>query len=331
MHLAADDDGEMVRPPKPSRPFLSWLLLVASLALVVWLFYEHRDELDVLWRIPPVTVPALFGLQGLYLVIQSGRYQVVLEKCSGRRIGFFPWLHLFIVGRFLNLFMPQAGNFFRGFELHRRFDVTVTGYLTALFSAAWIAALLNFALGVLVVVTIRPALQLMGIPMGVVLGLATVLTATIPIAAAHILVRLEFGGRWAWLRGRFAELLHVALRSVRDPQYAVRILAWSVAGFIQAVFLYWVCFAAIRVEIGIAEVVAFFVILQITTFVVITPGNLGIQELAFGALGAGIGAGVVEGVLVSALLRVTGMAAVVALAIPLGGLRLLKATRRSRR
>jgi uncharacterized membrane protein YbhN (UPF0104 family) len=320
-----------VRLSRPSRPVLSWFLLVGSVALVTWLFYERQDELGVLWRIRPTTVAALFGLQGLYLVVQAGRYRAVLEKCSGRRIEFPSWLYLFIIGRFLNLFVPQAGNLYRGFELRRRFDVTVTSYLTALFSAAWISAIVNFAIGTVVVLVTRPDLQLAGVPVGLLLGVAAAVTAAVPVAGTRALGRLDASvTQFAWLRGRFISLLQVTVGSIHDPRYLVRIVGWSVTAFAQAGFMYWVCFSAIGVDIGIPEVVAFYAILQVTTFVMITPGNLGVQELAFGALGAGIGAGVVEGVLVSALLRMTGIAAVVALAIPLGGLRLLKATRSSR-
>jgi uncharacterized membrane protein YbhN (UPF0104 family) len=320
-----------VRLSQPSRSVLSWFLLVGSLTLITWLFYERQDELAVLWRIRPTTVAALFGLQGVFLVVQAGRYRAVLEKCSGRHIEFLSWFHLFIVGRFLNLFMPQAGNLYRGFELRRRFDVTVTSYLTALFAAAWVAAVVNFAIGTNVVLVARPNLQLGGISVGLVLGVAAVLTAAVPVAGARALARLDASvTRFGWLRARFMALLQVAVGSIQDPRYLVRIIGWSVTVFAQAVFIYRVCFSAVGVDIGMAEIAAFYAILQVTTFVMITPGNLGVQELAFGALGAGIGAGAVEGVIVSALLRITGIAAVVALATPLGGLRLLKATRKSR-
>lgn len=328
MHLTTGSEQERGVFPL-NRPRLSWLLLVFTLALVAWLFYERQDELDILWRIPPAMVAALFGLQGLYLIVQGERNRLVLNKCSGQqKIGFLPWLHIFIVGRFLNLFFPQAGNMYRGYELRGRFGVTITSYLTALLSAGWIAASVNFATGALVVLVARPDLQLAGVSIWIPLGGAAVVSGAAPFAGTPAVVRLGANTeKFAWLHGRLVALLQVAITSVKDPRYLCRILIWSLAAFFQAVVVYWACFGAIEVNVGLPEVAAFYAIIQVTTFVAITPGNLGVQELAFGALGAGLGAGLVEGVLVSALLRVTGSAALVAFALPLGGLRLLQSMR----
>jgi len=69
------------------------------------------------------------------------------------------------------------------------------------------------------------------------------------------------------------------------------------------------------------------VLLQLATYVAVTPGNLGLQELAFGVLAVGLGSAAVDGVVVSALVRVTGVVAIVAFALPLGGVQALRAGR----
>jgi hypothetical protein len=55
-----------------------------------------------------------------------------------------------------------------------------------------------------------------------------------------------------------------------------------------------------------------------------------VQELAFGILSTGFGASAADGVLVSALLRVTGVVALIAMALPFGGLEALRASRAAR-
>jgi uncharacterized membrane protein YbhN (UPF0104 family) len=89
----------------------------------------------------------------------------------------------------------------------------------------------------------------------------------------------------------------------------------------------WIGFAALGREVGAAEAIAFYVLLQLATYLTITPGNLGVQELAFGALAVGVGGAAVEGVVVSGLLRVTGVLALVAAGLPLGGVAAVREAR----
>lgn len=114
-------------------------------------------------------------------------------------------------------------------------------------------------------------------------------------------------------------MLRLTLDSLRDRRYLVRVTAWTVAAFVQASAMIWLAFAALGVPVGLAEAIAFYVLLQVATYVPITPGNLGVQELAFAGLATGMGGGAVDGVAVSALVRVSGVVALVAASLPMGG------------
>jgi hypothetical protein len=71
----------------------------------------------------------------------------------------------------------------------------------------------------------------------------------------------------------------------------------------------------------LSTVVLFFVLSQLSTYVQITPGNLGVFELGFGALGSQLGIGLVGGLLVAALIRVTGYIALLIAGLALGGIK----------
>jgi len=310
------------------RRALPWLAFVASLAATAVLVVVRGEDLAVLEALDPAATLLLVALQAVYLVVQSGRFHVVLVKLADVRVGFGAWLQLFVIGRFLNLFLPQAGNVYRAVELRHRFGVGYTRFAAAFVNAPWVAMVLNFVLGAAVVAFAQPEARVAGGSLAGWLALAAVGTAVAPLLASLLLPLVPRRFRLlAWLHGRLSEMVAVTLGSLRDVGYLLRVIAWTLAAFVQATAMLWVGFVALGSDVGLAEAVAFYVLLQLATYLPLTPGNLGVQELAFGVLAVGLGSAAVDGVVVSALVRVTGVIALVALALPLGGVQALRASR----
>ncbi len=325
---AARSAEAAARRPRAWRRALPWALFVASLVATGVLVAQRDEDVALLRALDPGATVALVLLQGVYLVLQSGRFHVVLRKVTAQPVGFWPWLQLFVLGRFLNLFVPQGGNVYRGVVLKRQFAVPYTRFVTAFLNAPWIAMVGNFVIGAVVVVLARPEVSVWGWPLGLLFALAALATALSPLLAV-LLLPLFPRRLWllAWAHDRAAELLAVTLASLRDGRYLWQVSAWTLAAFAQAVLMLWVCFLALDVPVGLVEAVAFYVLLQLATYVTLTPGNLGVQELAFASLALSLGAGAVDGVMVSGLLRVTGVVALLAVALPLGGMQALRASR----
>jgi uncharacterized membrane protein YbhN (UPF0104 family) len=315
------------------RSLLPWLLFAVALLATAGLLVVRGDDLAALRSLGAPSVVALVALQGVYLVVQSGRFHVVLVRFAERAIGFGPWFALFVLGRFLNLFVPQAGNVYRAVELQRRHGISVQRFVVAFVNAPWLAMILNFLLGAVAVGLFAPGTELAGWPLWAVLlgaACATVLAPLAVLALLQPLLQVPQLQRYPLLgrvQARAAEMVAVTLASLRDPRYLLRVGAWTLVSFVQASYLMVFGFAALGLEVGVGAAVTFYVLLQVTTYVQLTPGNLGVQELAFGVLSTGFGASAADGVLVSALLRVTGVVALVAMALPLGGLEALRASR----
>ena len=305
-----------------------WLAFAASLAATAALVVLRGEDLAVLDALDLGATLLLVALQVVYLVVQSGRFHVVLVKLADTRVGFGAWLQLFVIGRFLNLFLPQAGNVYRAVELKRRHAVGYTRFAAAFVNAPWVAMVLNFVLGAAVVALAQPEARVGSWPLAWLLALAAGVTAAAPLVAAVLLPLVPRRFRLlAWLHGRLSEMVAVTLGSLRDVGYLLRVVAWTLAAFVQATAMLWVGFVALGSDVGLAQAVAFYVLLQLATYVPLTPGNLGVQELAFGVLAVGLGSAAVDGVIVSALVRVTGVIALVVMALPLGGLQALRESR----
>ncbi len=318
------------RPPTAHRlrRAAPWLAFALALAATVALVVVRGDDLDALAALAPAAVAWLVVQQLAYLVAQSGRFHVVLVRFANRPVGFTPWLRLFVIGRFLNLFVPQGGNVYRAVELRRRFDVAYVDFVAAFVNAPWLAMVLNLAIGAVAVLALRPGTELAGWPLWLLLAAATLAGAAAPFVALALLPLLP--RRWrplAWLHARLAEMVRATLASLRDRRYLAAVFAWTFVSFVQATAMLWYGFSALGSPVGVAEAIAFYVLLQLATYFPVTPGNVGVQELAFGALSAGFGASAVDGVVVSGLLRATGVVALVLAALPLGGVEALRAAR----
>jgi uncharacterized membrane protein YbhN (UPF0104 family) len=310
------------------RRTVPWLLFGLAVVATAALVIARGEDLASLAALSLPAVALLVALQLVYLVVQSGRFHVVLLRFASRAVGFWPWLQLFVLGRFLNLFLPQAGNVYRAVELKRRFGVGYQSFVVAFLNAPWLAMLLNFAFGALAIAFLAPSALLAAWPLWLVLAAAAVVTAAAPFVALLVLPLVP--RRWrplAWLHDRLREMVGATLASLRDPPYVGRVTAWTAIAFVQASVMLWVGFAALGSAVGAAEAIAFYVLLQLATYLTITPGNLGVQELAFGALALGVGAAAVDGVVVSGLLRVTGVVALVVVGLPLGGVAALREAR----
>ena len=310
------------------RRTLPWILFVLALVATALLGVVRGEDLSALSALSLPALLALLALQVVYLWVQSGRFHVVLVRFARRELDFWRWFELFVLGRFLNLFVPQAGNVYRALELRRRFDIGIQEFLVAFVNAPWLAMLLNFLFGAAAVGLLAPRVLLAGVPLVVALLVAALITALAPFVALTLLPLVPQRFRaTAWLRSRLAEMVGVTLESLRERRYLLRVSAWTLASFVQATAMLYVGFIALGLEVGVAEAVAFYVLLQLATYLQVTPGNLGLQELAFGALSVGFGASISDGVLVSAMVRLTGVVALVVAALPLGGLTALREAR----
>ena len=310
---------------------LPWLLLVLAVIATVILVVARGEDLQSLRDVQPGFLALLLVMQVVYLGVQSARFHVVLVRFAEQRVGFWAWMRMFVIGRFLNLFIPHAGNVYRAVEVRRRFDVRIQDFLVAFINTPWLAMILNYAFGALFVGLLAGDVVVAGWPLWLLLTAAMVVTSLAPLVALSILPLFPQRIRAAaWLRGRLQEMVGVTLQSLREPSYLWRVTFWTLIAFVQASTMLWIGFVALGVPVGVAEAIAFYVLLQLATYVQVTPGNLGLQELAFAALSAGFGAAATDGVLVSTIVRVTGVIALLVTSLPVGGLEALRATRAER-
>jgi uncharacterized membrane protein YbhN (UPF0104 family) len=311
-----------------ARRIAGLILMAGSVAYVIWRIVSDDEARAALGSVGVLSLAGLVALQAIYLLPQAYRYLLALRLAASQPIPALAWFRLFVLGRFLNSLIPQAGTFYRGLRLKEDYQVPVARYLGGFVAFTWLSTILNLAVASIVIALVEPDLEITGVSaLTVTVGLLAAAAAGPPLLL-WVVRRLRLhDGVWGWARRRLEELLTSALALVRDPEALGKFTVVGMVGLGIALLIFWGTFASLDLDVSISAILLFFVLLQLSTYVNITPGNLGLLELGFGALGSQLGIGLVGGLLVAAVVRISGYIALMAAGLMLGGIAALRLTR----
>lgn len=308
------------------RRVLSWLVGAALVVLAAKFLLQNPEPLRKLAALPPGLWLLLVPLVLLNLMFMAWRLSLSVGHAGGAQVPSTAWFRIVVLGQFLNLFVPQLGNVYRGVTLKREFGVTYTAYATGLFTFVWLDTSFGFVLCLMVLLGLDPGLRLAGIPFVPVIGLMVVLLLSAPLLASRLLGALQLAhqGLAKW-KERIDTLLLTAAHNLKKPAFTGRFMLGSALLMANQSTILWVCFRAVGLPIDPETAVLFQVLIKLSNQIVITPGNLGLTELAFGVLGSAAHGGSVEyGIAAALVFRALNSACVIVLGILLGGVRLLR-------
>ena len=205
-----------------------------------------------------------------------------------------------------------------------------TAYVTTMVSYTWVETCLNLAFAMTVIAVVDPALALGGVLVLHLAGPTLVAAVLGPVvlwwALGSVRVRT---GRVAWLHTKLTEVVDTTLRQSRSPAYLFKLASTGVLSFTVSVGSLYACFVGLGYPARISVMALFFIVLRLLVQVVITPGNLGVRELAYGVIAQHLGIGMGQGAAVSVVLRVMATVVIVLGGALCGGIGLLRAPEES--
>ncbi|MCB9777870.1 MAG: flippase-like domain-containing protein [Alphaproteobacteria bacterium] len=300
---------------------LRWAAVLLMLGASAALLWRGRDELSALRQVSGGVLVALVLAQVLNLGLTGLRFHFVNGAVLEREIAIASWLRIFIVGRFLNVVAPQAGNVYRAVTLRQELGVPPASYAAALLAVTWLLNLQNllFAIAVLAVappVQIGPSATVLPVA-----GLAAAVLALAPPALAAAADWLPMPRR---LAGTARTVMRGTLLLVRSPKALLGAAAAGlvVMGVVTAAVV--LAFDSLGVQLPLGVAVLFVALLQLSATLSITPGNLGVAELGFAGLAEATGQDAAVGVLASGIIRAVGLTTLAIMALSLGALTALR-------
>jgi uncharacterized membrane protein YbhN (UPF0104 family) len=124
-----------------------------------------------------------------------------------------------------------------------------------------------------------------------------------------------------WIGRRVQVVAGALWSSLFSGKFLLRFLAASLVVLLAMGGVFELLFYSLGIFLTLQEVILFYALYRLTLHVMITPGNIGVRELAYGLLSEAIGIGMTEGVFVAALLRAFSYVILAVLGLSAGGLR----------
>lgn len=307
------------------KKIIRLVLVVICIFYLARFFYINKDSLQITFALSSITVFSVVSLALLHYFLSSCRFQIVLKKCSGTSISVREWFKIFILGKLLNTFLPQAGNVYRSVQLKKDYDISYTNYISSLASFAWMDTSMNLIIATAVIAILNSGLTIGPFSAWKILTFLTIVVVALPVLTEVLLGKINFKNKHLhWVHSKLSEVMTASVKNIRDKVYLLKIVFLGLAMLACTGALLHICFRIFNINLSLPTLAVFYALLKISHYVSLTPGNLGVQELAYGFLGEQMGIGMAQGVLASALIRVVGTSVLFALGMLFGGGDLLR-------
>ncbi|RKY08093.1 MAG: hypothetical protein DRP56_04675 [Planctomycetota bacterium] len=309
---------------KKYKSYFKWLLALVCCAYIIYFFTKNKNAFEQLFSLDPLFLAWLFLFCALTIVIQAWRYLIVIEKCGQTKLPFLKWFKIFILGTFLSRIFPQTGNIFRAVRLKQDFGISYTGYVSIYTSFVWLDTILNLSIAFVVISFLKPGFLIGPIRVLYLISclLALIVTAPWFLMKASAALKTRFTS-FQWLHSRASEVLKISIQSIKDIAYIGKVAITGIASFSITLSVFYICFASLDTPVEITTLALFAVILKLSNLVILTPGNIGVRELAYGLLGELTGIGLAQALLVSVITRIVISCLILGLGFAAGGLDLL--------
>jgi uncharacterized membrane protein YbhN (UPF0104 family) len=309
-----------MKPPRRIYRYLRWVVALMAIVFVARQLTANPEPLQRLLRTGPGVLAGLCGLVVLNQALMSVRFALAMNQTGAGGVSLGTWFRLTSIGQMLNLFVPQLGNVYRAVTLRRDYGISYLGYATGLVSFVWLDMVMGVVIAILVIGGLEPGLRFAGAPALALLLAGLLVIFFGPIVAAFVLARLPSRSGWLGkMQARLTTLLATASAAARSPSLMLRFFLLNAVVTAGQTATLWLAFHSVGGSIPLSGLVLFQILVKLSSQVVLTPGNLGITELAFGALAHGSASTLEQGLAVSLLLRAVGSAMVFALGVLSGG------------
>jgi hypothetical protein len=270
----------------------------------------------------PVMVVLLI-LAAMHLCLYALQFYLVLRVCTPQFISFFTFFKTIILGRIFSSIAPQGGNVYRAVYFKYKFGISYTHYLSGFFCFLWIDAAMNILLAAAIFGWFKPGFHIGVVSIWWIL-LAMTAMWFMPILFEVVFRRQIFhAGVLLWLHSRISEMLTVAVQSLSHIRMLGIVTIANAMNFVNTMLFFYLCLSGFGDAVDVPVLMVFFVLMKITSYLIITPGNFGLREIAYAFLGRQMGMDAGQAMVLSILHRLAVSIIVVLLAACFGGRDLL--------
>ncbi len=282
----------------------------AAVVLATVILVRDRSALDAISGLAPTALASIAVLHIANGFVEAMRYHSVLPDKQRQTLGRPEWLRIFVVGRIMNMVVPQSGTAYRAAQLKASHGLSVASFLGGVVVATWVGNAVASVFAALIIGLAGHRLAAVGL-----LGLALAILGGLWWSARL----LERNVRPSWMPDRLEAIgrrLGESLLELRaQPARARHLILLTLVAQATALAAAVLVMRALGVPEPIVAGSVVFVALTVSTVVSLSPGGLGIAELAgaVSVMSVSLNAGL--GVAAALVIRVSGTVALIVLAL----------------
>jgi uncharacterized membrane protein YbhN (UPF0104 family) len=308
--------------------FVQRFLAIISVCFVIFSLIKDRTILEQAKNIPRRDVGLTLALLTIYFILHAQRFVLLIEQHCRCRIPLLDWIRMLLVMRFMNNVVPQTGSIYRGITLKRDYGISYTDFIAANIFFIWTDTILNFFIALLFFILGTSQLEIFRTSAVniLILGIITLIAA--PFTARALIKRISSPSKFL---NKLGQIVDELFRGIKQPRYIAVTTFIALISFLLMTEIFQILLGAIGAEIDLATLGVFYALYRLTFHINITPGNLGIREIAYGLLCAGAQIGMAKGLLISAELRILSVIMLIMVALAVASRELKEAWKRTRR
>jgi uncharacterized protein (TIRG00374 family) len=232
---------------------------------------------------------------------------IVIKAIGNKEIKFRQWFRLFVEGRLLNKVAPQLGNVYRGIELKNKNKIPLTKYTASYLFFSWFDTVFNLFLVIVAITLTRSEIPNSKIILNIAIFIFLILIF-LPKTIKFI-EKININIPKNILIKKFSSILQRLKSSINLAFNNYIFFQLGLLGIISGALMcsrILLGFEIFNIIVGLTDIILIYTIYKISTMIVITPGNIGIQELSIGMLSEFLGHGLAVGIAVTLALRLYG-------------------------
>jgi glycosyltransferase involved in cell wall biosynthesis/uncharacterized membrane protein YbhN (UPF0104 family) len=317
--LAKKEENQTMNNETPPHPHLlaaaRQLLFFIIFTLFIFYVYRHWQEFRFIFSLQTLYLLPVLALNGVGLLLSGYRLYLVLAYFS-RPISYLTAFKYFILGGFINKFLPLGGGLFRLMMFKRDSQIRYRDGISTLISFGWLNALVSLAAGIFIIGITEPGSRFQQVPViGIFLALLLIQVLSIPVLR-FLVKKFHFppqdtgGGatreplpglrRLVQIGGDIVQRTTDIMKNQPILWKSTLIILFNIGITIAVLHL---LFQSIGKPIDLTLATILTVTLRLSSVVELTPGNLGIREFLCGFLTSGLGQGMAPGITISMMWR----------------------------
>lgn len=301
------------------------MIAIACIIYLARFFYQNKDSLKLILKLDVTTIFYIIILTVIYLFIDSFRLRIVLEKCSSKRLNYIYLFKLLIQASFLNMVFSQMGNVYRGCRLKKDYDISYTRYISSFISTLWMDTCFNLFFATAVILILSPNFKIGFLIAWKIFLIIALSVSALPLVGNILLSKFKMKIKFLdWIHSKLTEVLSVTFSNLRDITYLVRFFSLGIVELALTVLGYYILFKGFDIILNLSSLLVFYILLRLSLFIAITPGNIGVQEIAFGFISEQMGIGMASGILASVVARAITIFIISLMGVIFGGIHLLR-------